>query len=138
MSILIWQIGRHPNVYVNLEITMMEAVLSPQSFIDTREELLWVGDKRAIDKILYGSGAPNFHPRLFLEEFWEFDFPEMEWMGGTYTITKEDKAKILGKNFAAAHNFDLKELKAQTADASEERDELADPYSTTQFEVVEA
>lgn len=133
------QIGFHPNVYVNLEITAVEAVLSPKSFVRTMEDLLSMGGKDAIDKILWGSGAPHFHPRLLLEAFWELDFPEMSSLGGKYTITKDDKRKMVGENLAKAHGFDVDELQKQISDDEfNERDELAEPYSTTDFEVVSA
>jgi hypothetical protein len=132
-----WQLGRHPNVYVNLEITAMEAALSPESFVETMEDLLWVGGKRAIDRIVWGSGAPQYHPRLLLEAFWEFDFPEMEWMGGSYTITQDDKRKMLGENLLDAHGFDEEAVKEGLPDDEfADRGDLPEPYSTTDFEVV--
>jgi len=130
-----WQLGRHPNVYVNLEITAMEAAIAPESFVDTMEDLLWVGGKNAVEKILWGSGTPQFHPQLLLETFWEFDFPEMQWMGGTYEITEEDKRRMVGANLADAHGFDVETLRAETADDEFADRSVADPYSTTAFEV---
>ncbi|MWV39181.1 amidohydrolase family protein [Natrialba sp. INN-245] len=129
-----WQIMRHPNVYINLELTLSEAVTTPKTFADTMQELLYAGGKQAIDKLIWGTGAPHFHPQLLLERFWEFDFPEMDGFAGTFTITQEDKQKILGENFAKAHGFDLDELRAQT-EADESDGEVADPWSTTNFEV---
>ena len=132
-----WQLQRFPNVYVNMEITAIEAALSPDSFVDTMEDLLWAGGPPALDRILWGSGAPHFHPRLLLDAFWEFDFPEMEWMGGTYTITQEDKAKILGQNLLDAHSLDRDAIESDIADDEfSSVGEPAEPYSTTDFEVV--
>ena len=45
--------------------------------------------------------------------------------------------KILADNFAEAHGFDLDELKSRVADAESE-DEVADPWSTSEFEVIGA
>jgi hypothetical protein len=92
---------------VNLEITGVQVKLAPESFIETMEELLWVGRKAAIDKILWGMGAPHFHPQPMIGAFWEFDFPEMEHSTGTFKLTKNDKEKILGKNIVEAHNVDV-------------------------------
>lgn len=132
-----WQLARHPNVYVNLEKTLIEAVLSPDGFVDTMEELLWVGGKAAVDKILWGSGAPHLHPQLMLEAFWEFDFPEMNSLGGTYTITEEDKRKIVGENLVEAHDLDLTDVRRNRLnDKYSQRDHLAEPYSLTEFEVM--
>jgi hypothetical protein len=131
-----WQLARHPNVYVNLEKTLIQAVFSPDSFVEAMEDLLWVGGKAATEKILWGSGAPHLHPQLMLEAFWEFDFPEMEALGGSYTITEEDKRKMVGENLARAHGFDIEELKGNLPDDEySQRAEPADPYSLTSFEV---
>ncbi|WP_435126957.1 amidohydrolase family protein [Halobaculum sp. D14] len=133
-----WQIARHPNVYVNLELTLTEIVTTPTSFADAMQDLLFGGGKQAIDKILWGTGAPHFHPQLLLERFWEYDFPEMESFSGSFQITQEDKRKILGENFAEAHGFDIDELERQTRDDEYSDVELADePWSTTEFEVAE-
>jgi predicted TIM-barrel fold metal-dependent hydrolase len=132
-----WQIMRHPNVYINLELTLSEAVTTPKTFVDTMQEVLYAGGKQALDKVIWATGAPHFHPQLLLEQFWEFDFPEMDGFAGEFTITQEDKQKILADNFAEAHGFDLDELKSRVADAESE-DEVADPWSTTEFEVIGA
>jgi predicted TIM-barrel fold metal-dependent hydrolase len=128
---------RHPNVYINLELTLSEAVTTPKTFVDTMQEVLYAGGKQALDKVIWATGAPHFHPQLLLEKFWEFDFPEMDGFAGEFTITQEDKQKILAENFAEAHGFDLDDLKSRVADA-ESKDDVADPWSTTDFEVVEA
>lgn len=132
-----WQLARHPNVYVNLEKTLIEAVFSPEGFVETMEELLWVGGKAAVDKILWGSGAPHLHPQLMLETFWEFEFPEMQSLGGPYTITTEDKRKMVGANLAEAHSLDPEELRRGLPDDEySRREHPAEPYSLTEFEVV--
>jgi hypothetical protein len=131
-----WQIARHPNVYVNLEKTLIEAVFSPESFVDTMEELLYVGGKAATEKVLWGSGAPHLHPRLMLETFWEFEFPEMHSLGGPYTITEEDKRKMVGENLLRAHDLDREAVERNLPDDEyARRDGPAEPYSLTGFEV---
>lgn len=131
-----WQIARHPNVYVNLELTLAELLTTPTSFVETMQELLYGGGKLAIDKLLWGTGAPHFHPGLLINRFWNFDFPEMESFAGSFTITQEDKAKILGKNFAEAHGFDINDLKQQMdGDKYSGSEVVDDPWSTTSFEV---
>jgi len=132
-----WQIARHPNVYVNLELTLAEIATSQASFADTLEELLYGGGKAAVDKLLWGTGAPHFHPQLLLERFWEYDFPEMESFSGPFQLTQADKRKILGENFAEAHGFDIEELKAGMADDEySDVDPAGEPWSTTDFEIV--
>jgi hypothetical protein len=133
-----WQVAKHDNVYVNLEITAMDAALRPDGFVETMENLLWAAGEDGLDRILWGSGTPQYHPRLLLEAFWELDYPEMESRHGTYTITEEDKRRMVGANLADAHGLDLDDIGA-TADATadgDDGDDLAEPYATTPFEVV--
>jgi predicted TIM-barrel fold metal-dependent hydrolase len=131
-----WQIGRFPNVYVNLEFTLAEAVTSPEKFVKTFEDLLYVGGEHAIDKILWGTGAPHFHPGLLAEAFWNFEFPEMESLSGSFTITQEDKEKILGKNLMEAHDLDQERIEKDIAnDEWSDVERAEEPWSTTTFEV---
>ncbi|MFA1612305.1 amidohydrolase family protein [Halobellus rubicundus] len=130
-----WQIARHPNVYVNLELTLAELVTSPESFAETLEDLLYGGGKQALNKILWGTGAPHFHPGLLLERFWEYDFPEMKGFAGTFEITQEDKKKILGENWAEAHGFDIDEIQSDIEGDEYSTEELTDEWESTDFEV---
>lgn len=130
-----WQIARHDNVYVNLELTLAEAVTTNKSFAETFQGLLYAGGKHAIDKILWGSGAPHFHPQLLLERFWNYDFPEMESLSGPFSITQDDKRKILGENLCRAHGFDVDELTQGMQDDQYSDVTMAnEPWSTTSFE----
>ena len=130
-----WQIARHPNVYVNLELTLAELVTAPESFAETLEDLLYGGGELALEKILWGTGAPHFHPGLLLERFWEYDFPEMQSFSGTFEITQEDKKKILGENWAEAHGFDIDEIQSDIADDEYSDVDLTDEWQSTGFEV---
>ena len=131
-----YRIAEHDNVYVNLEITAADAATRPEQFVETMENLLWAGGKEAIEKVIWGCGTPQFHPRLLLESLWELDFPEMESRDGTYTITEDDKRKMVGANLADAHGFDVAELQSNIGGDEYEDADRADPYSTTPFEVV--
>jgi len=132
-----WQLARHPNVYLNLEITSMQAIVSPDRFIQTMQDLLYPGGEHTLDKILWGTGATQFHPQLLLEEFWNLEFPEMESLTGPFTIGEAEKQKILGANLMEAHNLDREEIERGIADDKfSDRQELASPWSTTEFQVV--
>jgi len=134
-----WLLAEYDNVSVNLELTNYEAAADPAGFVDTVQELLWAAGPDALDQLVWGSGAPHYHPRMVLEAFWEFEFPELEWRGGTYTITEADKRKILGENVAETHGFDVDDLKRRTADDEFSDADLVDePYATTDFEVLGA
>ena len=132
-----WQIARHDNVYVNLELTLTEIATTPASFADAMEDLLFAGGKQAVDSILWGTGAPHFHPQLLLERFWEYDFGEMESLAGPFELTQEDKEKILGENLMEAHKLDKEAIQEDIADDQYSDVERADePWSTTDlFEV---
>jgi predicted TIM-barrel fold metal-dependent hydrolase len=129
-----YQLANHSNVYVNLEITAGEIATNPKRFVQSMEDLLHAGGADALDKVIWGSGTPQYHPQLLLEAFWEYEFPEMESRDGTFTITEADKRKIVGENLAEAHGLDIEELKSGIDDKN--ADELAEPFSTTPFEVV--
>jgi predicted TIM-barrel fold metal-dependent hydrolase len=129
-----YQVGNHSNVYVNLEITSADAATRPDHFVNSIENLLYAGGEEAIERIIWGSGAPQYHPRLLLESFWELDFPEMETRDGPVTITQADKERILGQNLADAHGFDVPELQADIDDSGPR--DLSEPFSETPFEVV--
>jgi predicted TIM-barrel fold metal-dependent hydrolase len=131
-----WQIARHPNVYVNLELTLAELATTPTSFADVMQDLLFAGGKQAVDSILWGTGAPHFHPGMLLERFWEYDFGELESLAGPFELTKEDKKKILGENLIEAHKLDKEEILNGIEDDQFSDAEVADePWSTTDFEV---
>ena len=128
-------LANHSNVYVNLEITAGDIATNPERFVGSMEELLHAGGADVLDKIIWGSGTPQYHPQLLLEAFWEYEFPELETANGTVQITDADKRNILGRNLADAHGLDVDELQADIEDDDRD-DELAEPFSTTPFEVV--
>ncbi|WP_336000004.1 amidohydrolase family protein [Halorientalis halophila] len=130
-----YHVAEHDNVYVNLEITAADAATRPDAFVETMENLLYAGGKEALDRVIWGCGTPQFHPQLLLESFWNIDYPEMESRDGTFTITEDDKRKMVGANLAEAHGFDVDELQERIGD-DEYSGDLEAPYSKTPFEVV--
>jgi hypothetical protein len=130
-----YQLTRFPNVYVNLEVTAAQALVAPKSFQESIAALTKAGGEHALNKLIWGTGAADFHPQALIEAFWEFDFGEMGKTLGTFEITKEDKRKILGENFLEAHNFDKADFQDIDDEYSKPRD-LSEPFSTTSFEVV--
>lgn len=40
-----WQLARHPNVYLNLEVTSMQTLVSPNRFVETMQEIMYPGGK---------------------------------------------------------------------------------------------
>jgi predicted TIM-barrel fold metal-dependent hydrolase len=132
-----WQVARFNNVWINLESTATMLTTRPRAF----EQVLatFVGrTRKAYDRLLWGTGAMVTHPRPHLERFVrEFRFSDELIEGwGVPQITDEFKAKILGRNYATLHGFDLEERVTAVKDDvfSRRRAEFAETppgYSTT-------
>jgi predicted TIM-barrel fold metal-dependent hydrolase len=134
------QLGRYPNVYVNLENVTLLSVMSPKRFGKIMADLLAVGGENALNNILWGTGAMLTHPQPLLDAFWEYEFPDdIDTEGVTFSeippLDKEAKRKILGKNYANMHDLNIDELKANIEkdqfSQTVEENGLAEPYSTS-------
>jgi predicted TIM-barrel fold metal-dependent hydrolase len=105
-----FQVARFENIYVNLETTAAMIVKRPRAFARILGELLFWGGAR---KILWGTGAIP-HPAPLLDAFRDFQIPEDLREGYGYPeITEQDRADILGRNFARVHGIALDELRAR-------------------------
>ena len=138
-----WQLGRYPNIYVNLEVMGQILAGNEPAFAEAFGELLSIGGERVIDQIVWGSGASSAHPQVQLEAFRDFQFPERLLgpagkFGPIPQLTDEHKRKILGENYADLVGIDIEEAKEGFADdefaqqRAENGDELAEPYTTTE------
>lgn len=129
-----WQLGRFPNVYVNLEVTSAYAATRPAALDRVFEILMSVAGKAALDRIIWGTGAIAFHPQPLLEGFGGFCFSEQTMARcGVDQINDADKRKILFDNFAAMSGEDLGRRLAATADDAFSRaraEGRAAPFST--------
>ncbi len=134
-----WLLARFDNVYVNLETLTIILVSRPRVFARLLLGLLDVGGEAMLDKMFWSSGAMQIHPRLCLEAFAGFQFPdEMLESRGLFAelpqISDEHKRKILGENYARVHGLDLSGLYQATLGDEFHRREgapLPAPYSTT-------
>ena len=107
-------IAHSPNVFVNLEITSTFACSVPGLFDEIMSTLLFWGGP---EKIIYSSGAMEFHPQPILEAMMAYQpSPEMERKFGSLQITDQDRANIMGGNFARMMGLDMAELQARIAD----------------------
>ena len=129
------QITRFPNVYVNLEVTSAQLLAAPGKFKESIANLTEAGGEYALEKLIWATGASDFHPQPLLEAFWEFDFGELDQKMGSFEVTKEHKRQILGGNFCDAHRFDESALRSIEDEYNKPR-ELKEPFSTTAFETV--
>jgi predicted TIM-barrel fold metal-dependent hydrolase len=144
-----WQLGRYPNIRVNLDITSMLAWTHPRRFAQVLVDLLSVAGHRAVDRIHWatGGGPASFHPQPAIEAFWNFQIPEEMWTQSAfanepYELTELDKRKILGLNTAELLGIDVQEAQRKIA-----RDEFSQrvaknggvfaPWSTTKAVLAE-
>ena len=84
--------------------------------------------------MLWGTGCSFTHARPLIEEFMAFEMPQDMVEGEGYPqVTAEDKANILGLNFARLHGLDVAALREQIAGDDIEqrkRDEgMREPWS---------
>jgi hypothetical protein len=109
-----WAIARYPNLYANLEATMSLLFKAPKLFEEALAELiLWGGS----EKILYSDGCMFVHSQPILERFMEFQFSDATCEGyGIEKLTKEDKALMLGGNYARIVGLDIEAAKVKIAD----------------------
>lgn len=76
------------------------------------EFLLWGGP----EKIVYSDGCMFVHSQPILERFMEFQFSDETCEGyGVDKLTKEDKALILGGNYARIVGLDIEAAKDRIA-----------------------
>lgn len=100
-----WAIGRFPNVYANLEITTSLLLHAPGWFEEILAQLMFWG---GADKIIWSTGCMLTHPQALLEQFWALQFSDATLHKfGIPQITREDKEKILGLNYASLVGVDV-------------------------------
>jgi uncharacterized protein len=109
-----WAIARYPNVYANLEATMSLIFKAPKLFEQVMAEfVMWGGPQ----KILFADGNMFVHSQPIVERFMAFQFSDEICEGyGIEPLTREDKALILGGNYARIIGLDVEAAKARIAD----------------------
>jgi predicted TIM-barrel fold metal-dependent hydrolase len=109
--------ARFPNVYLSLAGYLTFYHIAPRRVLDHLGRLLqMVG----ADKILWGSEAALAGgPGPYLKAFMDLEMPEDLRVGYGYPqITREDKRKILGLNFARIMGVDVQAKMKQLAPTS--------------------
>lgn len=134
-----WLLARFENVYVNMEIQNIILERRPRAFAEILLGLVRIGGHRLFRRLFWGSGTTLYHPRPALEAFADFTIPEdllegAGLFGPIRQLGPEDKANILGGNYARVHGIDLDAARAGIADdefAGDQAGDLPEPYSTT-------
>jgi predicted TIM-barrel fold metal-dependent hydrolase len=105
--------ARFENVYINLEVTAQLLPKHPRKFARILGELMLA---RGSECVLWGTGCSFTHARPLIEDFMAFEMPQDMIEGEGYPpVTDEDKANILGLNFARLHGLDVDALREQVA-----------------------
>ncbi|WP_342234483.1 amidohydrolase family protein [Inquilinus sp. OTU3971] len=124
-------LARFPNVYANLEVTSAHVNWAPGLFEAALGQFMkWGG----ASKIIYADGAMLTHTRPIIESIRRFRFSQRTLDAlGIPQITDEDKALILGGNYARILGIDVEAAKARFADDEFSRElartGLQEPYS---------
>lgn len=107
-------LARYPNVFANLEVTSLLLLKAPGVFEQIMAQfMLWGGP----DKIIYSDGSMFMHSQPFLERFVDFQFSEETLARtGLAPLTRDDKAKILGLNYARIVGLDVDEARSRIVD----------------------
>jgi hypothetical protein len=132
-------LARFPNVYVNMENLNMVVARRPRVFAQILLGLMHEGGDAVLDRLFWGTGTVQYHPKPCVEALAKFEFPEdLLESAGLYAplsqITDEVKAGLFAGNFARLHDIDLDAAKARIADDEFSRavaaDGLAEPWSS--------
>ncbi|MGH9036522.1 MAG: amidohydrolase family protein [Acidimicrobiia bacterium] len=109
-----FQLGRHPNVYANLEISMNLIVRWPRRFARILGTLMQMGGP---GRILYGTGAMLTHPQPVIDAFRRFEMPaDLVEEEGFPPVDDTVKDMILGGNLLHLHGLDPATLADRLAD----------------------
>jgi predicted TIM-barrel fold metal-dependent hydrolase len=108
--------ARYPNVYLALSGPASNYLLAPRKFQKQLGQML---QECGSEKLLWGSEAALYgSPQPYLEAFLEMEIPEDLQEGYGYPqVTREDKRRILGENFARLMKVDVEEKRRELAEA---------------------
>lgn len=134
-----WLVARYPNIFINMENLNITLARRPRTFAKIVLGLMHVGGESILEKLFWGTGTMQYHPRPCLDALVKFEFPEdlLEDAGLFAPIpqlTEEHKKNLLGRNYARSHGLDIEALRAAITGDEFSRGpgaELPVPYSTT-------
>lgn len=125
------QVARFENVCINLEVTAQLLPKHPAKFATILGEFMIAGGTK---RVFWGTGCSFTHPRPLLEAFEQFQMPPHLVEGFGYPeLTEEDKADILGLNFARVHGLDvghlLEEVRGDDIERRKVEEGLREPWA---------
>ncbi|CAB4819714.1 MAG: amidohydrolase family protein [Actinobacteria bacterium] len=134
-----WLIARFGNIWINLETLPTFLVTRPTVFAKLILGMMHVGGEAMLERMLWATGAMQGHPRLQLEAFSGFVFPEhlleeYGLFGPLPQLTDMHRGMILGENAARLYGLDIDSLSRNIDSDEFSRDAgvpVASPYSTT-------
>ncbi len=106
-------LARYPNVFANLEVTSLLLLKAPRQFEEVLADFLFWGGP---EKIIFSDGSMFAHTQPFLEAFRDYQISEETCAGaGVEPLSHEDKANILGLNYARIVGLDVDAAKRRIA-----------------------
>jgi uncharacterized protein len=111
---MIWIAARFPNIHLSLTPLFNFGLVAPRRVQESLGKCMQMVD---VDKLVWGTDAPlSGSPAPYLQAFLELEMPEDLRSGYGYPqVTRADKAKILGLNFARLMGIDVEAKKRELA-----------------------
>lgn len=130
-------LARFPNIFVNMENLNMVVARRPRVFAKILLGLMHEGGDAILQRLFWGTGTMQYHPKPCVKAMAEFTFPEdLLEEAGLYAplsqISDEGKAGLFAGNYARLHDIDLETVKAGIAGdafAAPQADGLAPAWS---------
>jgi len=121
-----------------MENLNMVVARRPRVFAQILLGLMREGGDAIMERLFWGTGTIQYHPKPCVEAMAAFEFPEDLLEGaGLYAplsqITDDGKAGLFAGNYARLHDIDLNAIKAQIANddfARPQAEGLAKPWSS--------
>jgi hypothetical protein len=132
-----WLLSKFPNIFVNMENMNIILARKPRAFARILTGLMNVIGDEVYNRLQWGTGTFQYHPRPCVEAMIDFTIPEdmLEETGMFVPVSQindDHKRNILGLNFARRHGIDVEEVTGGTAGDQfwHPGEDLPKPYST--------
>lgn len=118
--------GNHPNIFANMEASLLLAMLQPRRMADILDEFLIYGGP---DRLIFSSAAVNPHPQIVIDGLERFELPDTS----PIPLSSEVRDLLMGGNLARLHGIDIEKKRAELAQdsfAAEKQKGLRAPFSS--------